>query len=374
LIHRRGEGPDGSGAPRPVLLNGKFLSAPPTGVHRVAEQLILGVDRLLAETPGAQGRRWSLLCPRDAYQPLSPRIIQRRRAGLSTWQAWEQIELPALARGGVLVSLCNLAPLAHPRNVVLIHDAQVFLTPGSYPAAFVLWYRFALRRLGRKALRIVTVSEYSRERLAAFGVAPKTAISVVPNGADHFAEVAADGSVLSRLGLASGGFVLAAAGAQRHKNLRVVFEAFRSAPPPGLVLVVVGSDDARRFAAAGDRPPADAVFAGRVTDGELRALYESAACLVFPSTTEGFGLPPLEAMSLGCPVVAAPCGALPEVCGEAALYAAPDDPAAWARAIHSLTRDAGLRAAMVAAGLARAGGYRWTQSARGLLDVIESVA
>jgi hypothetical protein len=95
------------------MFNGKFLSAHPTGVHRVAAELIKHMDRLLAEPGRGQDRVWSLVCPKDGVRPLPLAAIQRRQAGLSTWQVWEQCELPIIAQGSVLVNLCNLAPLAH---------------------------------------------------------------------------------------------------------------------------------------------------------------------------------------------------------------------------------------------------------------------
>jgi glycosyltransferase involved in cell wall biosynthesis len=358
----------------PILFNGKFLSARPTGVHRVAGELIVHMDRLLSRDGERGEDAWSLVCPRDAYQPLPLEMIQRRRVGLTTWQAWEQLELPGIARDRVLVNLCNMAPLAHRGGVTMIHDAQVFLTPESYPAPFLAWYRFALPRIGAAAARIITVSEYSRDRLVEFGVAPARKISVVHNGVDHFDSVVADQAVLDRLGLQPGGFVVATAGRQKHKNLAVLFEAFMSPSLDHLTLVVVGPDDAKAFVADGFSPPTRAVFAGRISDAELRALYESAVCLAFPSTTEGFGLPPLEAMGLGCPAIVSPCGALPEVCGEAALYAAPHDPAAWVHAILHLAGNSEARTRMQGAGRARSALYRWEGSARKLLDLLESVA
>ncbi|HLZ83442.1 MAG TPA: glycosyltransferase family 1 protein [Caulobacteraceae bacterium] len=360
-------------ASAPIMFNGKFLSARPTGVHRVAGELIGHIDRLLSRRASSD-RRWSLVCPRDAREPLALDAIERREAGRLTWQPWEQLELPFIARGAVLVNLCNLAPLTHPRSVTLIHDAQVFLSPGSYSRAFLAWYRFALPRIGAGAARLVTISDYSRDRLAEFGVAPRAKISVIPNGADHLTGVDADTTVLARLGLTPGRYVLGAANAQAHKNVAVLFEAFADPALRGLTLVLAGADGAAAFAAGGTPPSAGAVFAGRVSDGALRALYENAACLAFPSTTEGFGLPPLEAMGLGCPAIVAPCGALPEVCADAALYAPPDEPAAWGAAIRRLADDGGLRARMIEAGRRRAALYRWEDSARRLLETIEAVA
>jgi glycosyltransferase involved in cell wall biosynthesis len=360
-------------ASAPIIFNGRFLSAQPTGVHRVAGELISHIDRLLARRP-VSDRCWSLVCPRDAREPLALEAIERREAGMLTWQAWEQLELPFIARGAVLVNLCNLAPLTHPKSVTMIHDAQVFLSPGSYSRAFLAWYRFALPRIGSGAARLVTVSDYSRDRLVEFGVAPRDKISVVPNGVDHLAGVVSDPSILGRLGLAPGRYVVAAGNAQTHKNVALLFRAFADKTLRGLTLVLAGADGAAVFDAAGTPPSPGAVFAGRVSDGGLRALYENAACLAFPSTTEGFGLPPLEAMGLGCPAVVAPCGALPEACGDAALYAPPDDPAAWAAAIRRLADEPRLRVRMAEAGRERAALYRWEDSARRLLETIEAVA
>jgi glycosyltransferase involved in cell wall biosynthesis len=256
----------------------------------------------------------------------------------------------------------------------MIHDAQVFLTPESYAPAFVAWYRLALPRIGKAAARIVTVSDYSRDRLVEFGVAPREKISVVHNGADHMLAATADLSALDRLGLRPGQFVLAAAGAQKHKNLSVIFDAFRNRSLADLTLVVAGSDGLRAFLASGVTPALGTIFAGRVSDGVLRALYENAACFVCPSTTEGFGLPPIEAMSLGCPTIVAPLGALPEVCGDAALHAEHDRPDAWVAAIARLRGDAALREHMARGGRVWAGRYRWQDSARRLLGIIEAVA
>jgi glycosyltransferase involved in cell wall biosynthesis len=137
--------------------------------------------------------------------------------------------------------------------------------------------------------------------------------------------------------------------------------------------VLVGSATAADFAAAGVPTPKNVVFAGRVSDGELRALLESAACLAFPSTTEGFGLPPLEAMLLGCPAVVAPCGALPEVCGDSVVYVDPHDDAGWAEAIGAYVQDGRMRTRAAARGRHHASRYTWRRSAERLLTVIDDV-
>ena len=354
-----------------LFVNGKFLSASPTGVHRVAAELLAAVDdlRLADEARGA----WSLLAPRDARHLPDLQTIAQRRAGVTTWQPWEQLDLPVLTRNAPLLSLCNLAPLAHPASVVMMHDAQVFSSPSSYSAQFRLLYRNLQPRLGRRALRVLTVSAFSKAELARYGVAPEDKIHVVPNGCDHLLRIASDASVVNALALDGRPFVLALANTQTHKNIDVLLRAFDRRPLEELRLVLVGKADRAAFESKGLQVPDGVVFAGGVSDAGFRALYEAATCLAFPSTTEGFGLPPLEAMSLGCPVIAAPCGALPETCGDAALYAQPHDPEAWVRAILGLVNDPQLRSRLIAAGRVRAACYTWSASAGRLLKVLQGL-
>ncbi|MDU2928299.1 glycosyltransferase, partial [Bradyrhizobium sp.] len=111
----------------------------------------------------------------------------------------------------------------------------------------------------------------------------------------------------------------------------------------------------------------------RVSDGELRALLERAVCVAFPSTTEGFGLPPLEGMLLGCPAVVAPCGALPEVCGDSAIYASADDPREWVEAISSLANDPLCWNRYSQNGRERANIFTWRAAGDRLMDVLRSI-
>lgn len=357
-----------------VVFNGKFLSgATRTGVHRVALELIQALDDLLAANDLGGDSEWVLLCPRNAKPPTLKKI-KVEMAGRLTWQFWEQIELPWLSRGDLLVSLCNLAPLAKRRSIAMIHDAQTFRSPQSYSRAFAAYYQFALPTIGRNAARILTVSEFARQDLANFGVARLDKTTVIHNGVDHVASCEPDLRILERLGVADAPFVMSFASLQAHKNIKILFEAFARPEMAGLKLVFAGTGDAQTFVEHGYKVPENAVFAGRVSDGELAALYERALCLAFPSTTEGFGLPPLEAMSMGCPTVVAPCGALPEVCGEAALYAPPFDAEAWAQAILTLAAEpADRRNARIASARAQAGRFTWSRSAERFLHTIEDV-
>jgi glycosyltransferase involved in cell wall biosynthesis len=287
--------------------------------------------------------------------------------------AWEQAYLPLARRKDFILNLCNLGPLFHHDSATLIHDAQVYSAPESYSLSFRLWYKFLFFFIGRRHKLIVTVSEFSRKELVHYGVASADKIVVVHNGCDHVLQVRPDERQLATLNLEPKRYVLALANTQKHKNVAMLLKAFAKPELKDVTLVLFGGASKGDFENLGHAVPPNVRFAGRVTDPELVGLMANAGALAFPSLTEGFGLPPLEAMALGCPVVAAPFGALPEVCGEAALYADPFDADAWSQKIRTVLDDEATREALISAGRRQADIFTWKQAARNLFDAVRAV-
>jgi glycosyltransferase involved in cell wall biosynthesis len=352
-----------------VYLNGRFLTQSLTGVQRFSAEVAAAVDRLAA---AGQWPETVVLAPSSngnvapGYQRLGMKEIGRTRGHL-----WEQTELPAASRGGVLVNLGNTAPIfAGRRQVVVIHDAGVFDTPESYSLRFRTWYKALQRGLVRTGACIVTVSEFSRSRIAArLGLDPAR-IAVMHEGADHILRVPPDRSVLDRHGLRPGRFALVVGSRAVHKNLTGLGQAAIALRRRGLVIAVAGGSNLDVFR---DAAEACGRQLGRVNDAELRALYDSAACLLFPSRYEGFGLPPVEAMMCGCPVIASAGGAVQEICGDSALYFTPGGNQTIVAAVERLLDDTALAAALRQRGYARAAALNWEASARTLGSVIQDL-
>lgn len=231
-------------------------------------------------------------------------------------------------------------------------------------------YRALLPVIGARARRVLTVSDFSRHSLAKHRVGRLDKIDVVHNGTDHILDTPGDGSVLDQYGLEPGGYVMVVGSAKGYKNIARVFEAMKPELPGGMRLVVAGGPGADAYAAKGWTPPDGTVFTGFVSDGALRALYSGAAVFAFPSLTEGFGLPPIEAMQCGTPVVAARAGAMPEVCGDAALFADPDDTEAWRNALIRVLTDPDLAADLKERGAARAHALSWENAGARLWSLI----
>jgi len=358
---------------RRLAINGKFLTAGPTGVHRVAEQLLRQLANHRSELAEVFDESPRLIAPPNLTGKI-PHVFDVERNGIFRGQLWEQFDLPRLSRRDLLLNLCNLGPVASRSAITMIHDAQVFLTSESYSWAFANWYRQVLPAIGLRHARILTVSEFSASQLVRFGVARREQISVIPNGVDHLLGYDPRPEILGRLNLEKRRFVVGLATVQAHKNIGLLLKAFATPALAHLKLVLVGAARRPEFEPLGHIVPANVEFAGRVSDGELRALLEAALCVGFPSTTEGFGLPPLEGMSLGCPAIMAPCGALTEVGGDAALFASPDEPGQWAHIIRKLMDEPSYWAAYSRAGLERASQFTWKRAGERLVKIVKEVA
>lgn len=220
--------------------------------------------------------------------------------------------------------------MLHSRNIVTIHDAAVVAAPAGYSLAYRSWHKFVCRQMARTAEHIFTVSNFSKSEIVKwYGADPeKTSVTYVGT---HFPSLATDPSALARFGI-SGNYVLAIGAYNPNKNLARLVEAMGHLGPSSLQLVVLGGHDKSVYRQSGQIPPGVRML-GRVGDEELKALYEHAACFVFASLYEGFGFPPLEAISSGCPLVLSRAASLPELFEGAGVFCDPYDPADIARAI-----------------------------------------
>lgn len=353
-----------------LLINGKFLAQRTTGVQRFARGVVTALDYSLQSTPC--GQDFELLLPPSAeliegLQVISQRVVGQPGRSLT---AWEQLELPRHTSGGTLLCLSGSAPLFGGDCIPTIHDAAVYLYPQAYSRAFVTWYRFLFARRARNSPLVLTVSESSARDLAPH--LPHTAYRVVPNSAEHIIARPADTSVLNRLELKSGRYLLSVGSLNPTKNFSLLINTYReSSLVDQLPLVIVGAINREVFSADSlniEHP--NVRWAGSIPDTQLRALYENAAVFVFPSLYEGFGIPPLEAMLCGCPVVASSASSIPEICSDAAHYFDPRNPNEMLAAIQSVLSSDDLRKTLTEKGHQRANQFSWRFSAESLRSAL----
>ncbi|MGB7190601.1 MAG: glycosyltransferase family 1 protein [Acidobacteriaceae bacterium] len=354
---------------KPIAINGRFLTQPVTGVQRHARELIFTMDQMLASGELERPEQpVELLVPPTVRERPQLQYIKPRRGGRFSGHRWEQLSLHAGCRGKVLFTPCGGAPLLHRDHVFVVPDAAVFATPGAYTRAYGTWYRWHHRHAAKMpGLRLLTVSEFSRQELARHLKIDAAQITVIPLGHEHLLRIAPQPEVLAKLDLKPGEYILAVGSANPNKNYRGLLQAFDilrrrlSREAKRSKLVVAGAVGISTGAMGQQE---NVVQTGYVSDGELRALYENAACFVFPSLYEGFGLPLLEAMALGCPVVSSNAASLSGLGEGAALLFDPASPEQMADSIERVMTDADLRKELSENGKRRAQQFRWEETAR----------
>jgi len=271
-------------------------------------------------------------------------------------------------------------------TVLTLYDLIGRQVPGSVPSLKRWALDLAVRLSSRAADHVLTLSEASKRDLVAAAGLPAGRVTVTPLAVDARFRPVGLGRVAdlrARLGLPAR-YVLYVGINKPHKNLGTLVDAWGRLVTEwpeavaGAALAIAGPWDAR-YASLRDRAAALPVgaavrFLGPVAEADLPALYSGAALFAFPSRHEGFGLPPLEAMACGAPVVAADASSLPEVVGDAGRLVDPDDVAGWAAALAEVLTRPDLAADMRARGPARAARFTWAETARRTLAVYRAVA
>lgn len=342
-----------------VVVNGRVMASEVTGLQRYLSEL-------------------------SSRFPSHVAIAPEGGAGVIAGHLWEQAILPLrLKRSDMLFSPANSGPLCVRRQVVTIHDVVTLDRPEWFGNAKAALYRAITPRLARRVARVITISEYSKQRLLAHVPMDERRIVVIPNGVDaRFCPQ--DASTVDRmratLRLPGGRYVLSVGTLEPRKNVPRLLQAWSQVVgslPDDIGLVLTGKQDqAELFARVSglDALPPRVHLTGHVSDALLPALYAGATALAFPSLYEGFGLPPLEAMASGVPVLSGNLTSLPEVVGDAGVMVDPTDVEAIADGLRRLLLDEGLRQSMIPKGLARAAQFSWDLTAQRTWEVLQEAA
>lgn len=350
---------------RRVIINGKFQGAPQTGVQRVSHAL---TSELINGATGSLGEQLDVVVAAPAgIENIYP---SHEKKSVLKGAAWEQLELPIIAGKDLLLNLSNVAPIIRSGDIVMVHDAQAFISPKSYNPVFRNYYQTIQPLISRRASRVLTVSNYAAQCLNDVGIAPIEKIDVLHNGVDHVLQIKSDDNILDKLRIRGRPYFAALGSVQHHKNIKTIAAAFNSMPKNDALLVLIGSAKEANYRASGIEIGENILLAGRLSDEEMKSVVAHAQAFLFPSLTEGFGLPPLEAMLLGTPSIVAPCGAMPELCDGHAMFCEAENVEAWAQAINNLLADSELRAHYSKLGIERAKRYTWTAAGNRLAEIL----
>jgi alpha-1,3-rhamnosyl/mannosyltransferase len=300
--------------------------------------------------------------------------------------SWEQTSIPGLIRKykpDLFHGLGNTLPVyVNCPAILTIADLQVFHYPENFPLARRLYLRTLIPWSVRRSERVIAISEFTRQDvIEQFGTDPRKVVAVPLSGMTTADDALMQGGAdpVAKYGL-PGRFLLSVGSSLPHKNLvRLIYAFAKAAPSVSDDLVILGESFANRGEIEAALRSTGLLASGRVRllpflpRQELLALYRAARGFVFPSLFEGFGIPVLEAMSCGCPVVAADATALPEVGGDAALYFDPLSLESTAGAITRICTDDGLRTGLIKRGQERARQFSWAQVAGETVKIYKDV-
>jgi glycosyltransferase involved in cell wall biosynthesis len=357
--------------PGRILINGCFLSHEPTGIQRysweISSRLLSGANNAHLLIPGGL----KIAAGYDFTSLPKPEIV-----GGGNIRLWEQLTLPRLVKvGDSLWTPAGLGPLNAPRHLLTVHDLSVLEHPEWFSRRYALFYR-ALQPIAiRRASALSAVSHFTKGRIEKLLHISQQRISVVGNAVSsemHSRSQHQDAHIRAEMGI-PGKYILAVGSVEPRKNLPRLVAAFQlvAKSNPDLFLVVVGSH--RAIYGSVDLSPGAVnrvMMTGYVLNEQLGALYRGATIFAYPSVYEGFGIPPLEAMACGVPVLTSNVTALPEVVADAAVTVDPLDVDAIAAKLNDLLLNNELREACVSRGLKRAASFTWDNSASAILEVL----
>ena len=351
-------------------INGKFLTQPMSGVQRYAAEISKHLSYLTAD--------FSVV---TSSEKIQAGIIPENnivRIGQRTGPLWEQFSLPEFLNKQhhpLLLNLCNVGPVFYKNKIVCIHDISFIRNPSWFSTSFYLYYKTIIPLLIKSSKHLITVSEFSRSEIMDYYKIQGDKISVIPGGiASTF--LPSDQLAPASISLQQRPFFLFVGSLDPRKNLLTLLKAFVQSGITNTALIVVGASN-RSFsttilkAIEEYRNHTGIYFYNETTDEQLASLYKNAKALILPSYYEGFGLPIIEALSVGCPVIVSDIRVFREVAEDNALYF---DPTKIDELIGLLKQSAEgpgiLKNTNIMASITAK--YSWNTSANKLLSIINT--
>ena len=312
-----------------ILINGNFLCRSLTGIERFAFETLKNLDEILTTSDDV-----SILVPSNAKiipQYKNIKIIKSPLA-ITSFPKWDifQFKKACKKNGAVGLNFSNTAPFGKHTGYAFLHDIYGYDCPEDFKnfrSRLIRIYSILhARNISHNAKAVFTVSEFSKNQIIKAFKTPSEKIKVIPNGWDHFKTVECDDSIFSKFpALKKGDFYFTLGSLQKRKNLKWIVDYAKNHPEDTFAIsgkIVAGykSDDISSL-----NDLSNVVLLGYVSDEEVKALMTACKAFVFPSLYEGFGIPPLEALSTGAKIVISDSASLPEIYKDSAVYINPED-------------------------------------------------
>jgi len=342
-----------------LIVNSRFLTQNITGVQRFAIEISKQLRKLL-------GDKVQFVAPQNILHVELAKELDVKIIGKNTGHLWEQIDLPKYLKSigsPLLLNLANTAPLFYKNKIVTVYDLAFYHHPEWFSRTFSFSYNFLIPKILKNSKHVFTDSNYVRnDIITSYKIKKNKITTIYGSKSDIFRK---------NIEEKKEEFVLAVGSIDPRKNLATLIDIFKELK--NIQLVIVGQENKVFSSLDVTELPKNIVFTGYVNDNELVSLYNRAEFFVYPSFFEGFGIPPLEAQSCGCPVLSSNTTSLPEVGGDSFLYCNPYDKIDIKTKIIDLIEDEKLKKVLIQKGFENIKRFSWEESAKKIIKIIEGL-